>query len=66
MLQRRKNHQTFVVVPVSQEKQPELFERFGVDKVPTLVVIEGKRVRRSLELPGSCREIEAFLAPWLR
>ena len=66
VLQRRHNHRTFVVVPVSQEKQPELFERFGVTEVPTLVVIEDNAVRRSLPLPRSCRQIESFLSPWLK
>lgn len=66
VLQRRHNHETFQVVPVSQEKQAHVFERFGVEKVPTLAVIEDKSVRGILELPRSCREIEAFLAPWLR
>jgi thioredoxin-like negative regulator of GroEL len=66
VLQRRHNHETFGVVPVAQEKQPELFERFRVDEVPTLVVIENKSVRGKLESPRSCREIELFLAPWLK
>jgi len=66
VLQRRQNHETFAVVPVSQEKQPELFERFGIVEVPTLVVIEDNVVRRSLPLPRSCREIETFLSPWLK
>ena len=65
VLQRRHNHNTFSVLSVSAESQPEVFERFGIEKVPTLVVIEDKKVKRSLELPGSCREIEQFLAPWL-
>jgi hypothetical protein len=66
VLQRRHNHDTFAVVPVSQERQPDLFQRFGIDKVPTLVVVADKTVQRRLELPRSCREIEMFLAPWLR
>jgi thioredoxin-like negative regulator of GroEL len=66
VLQRRHNHETFAVVPVSQEQQPELFERFRIEKVPTLVVIEGNAVRRKLELPRSCRQIETFLSPWLK
>jgi thioredoxin-like negative regulator of GroEL len=66
VLQRRQNHETFAIVPVSQEKKPELFDRFKVNTVPTLVVIEGKSVRGSLELPRSCREIETFLSPWLK
>jgi len=66
VLQRRRNHETFAIVPVSQEKQPELFERFGIEQAPTLVVIEDSQVRAMLELPRSCREIELFLHPWLR
>jgi Thioredoxin len=66
VLQRRHNHETFGLVPVSQESEPHLFEHFGIDKVPTLVVVENKSVRGRLELPRSCREIEMFLAPWLR
>jgi thioredoxin-like negative regulator of GroEL len=66
VLQRRHNHDTFTVVPVSQEKQPDLFERFGIDRVPTLVVVEDNKVRCRLALPRSCREIEMFLSPWLR
>lgn len=66
VLQRRHNHDTFQLVPVSQEKQPHLFERFGIGQVPTLVVIEGKSVRGRLEHPRSCRQIEELLAPWLR
>jgi thioredoxin-like negative regulator of GroEL len=66
VLQRRRNHATFALVPVSREKQPELFERFGIDKVPTLVVIEDRSVRGKLELPRSCRQIESFLSPWLK
>jgi thioredoxin-like negative regulator of GroEL len=65
VLQRRHNHNTFTVVRVSVESQPQVFERFGIEKVPTLLVIEDKKVMRSLELPRSCREIEKFLAPWL-
>jgi len=66
VLQRRQNHHTFAVVRVSQERQPELFERFGIDQVPTLVVVEDNAVRCKLPLPRSCREIEMFLSPWLR
>jgi thioredoxin-like negative regulator of GroEL len=66
VLQRRRNHDTFTLVPVSREQRPDLFERFAIDEVPTLVVVEGKSVRDRLELPKSCLEIEALLAPWLR
>jgi thioredoxin-like negative regulator of GroEL len=65
VLQRRHNHDTFSVVRVSEQAQPHLLERFGVENLPTLVVIEDNAVKRSLEQPRSCREIETFLSPWL-
>jgi thioredoxin-like negative regulator of GroEL len=66
VLQRRQNHDTFLVYRVPREEYPELFERFLVENVPTLVVIEGKAVKARLETPRSCREIERFLSPWLK
>jgi thioredoxin-like negative regulator of GroEL len=65
VLQRRRNHGTFRIYRVAQEERPDLVERFAVDQLPTLVVVEGKRVRGRLERPRGCREIEEFLAPWL-
>jgi len=41
-------------------------ERFAVATMPTLVVVEDKIVRARLERPRGCREIESFLAPWLK
>jgi thioredoxin-like negative regulator of GroEL len=65
VLQRRRNHGTFKVLHVAEEERPDLLERFAVDELPTLVVVEGKTVRARLERPRGCREIEGFLAPWL-
>ena len=65
VLQRRRNHGTFKLVPVAQEDRPDLLERFAVGSVPTIVVVEGNAVRARLERPRGCREIEGFLAPWL-
>jgi thioredoxin-like negative regulator of GroEL len=65
VLQRRRNHGTFKLYRVDESTRPDLFERFGVDTMPTLVVVEGKLVRGKLERPRGCREIERFLAPWL-
>ena len=65
VLQRRRNHDTFKVLHVAEEDRPDLLERFAVDEVPTLVVVEGKTVRARLNHPRGCREIEGFLAPWL-
>ena len=66
VLQRRHNHETFRLHRVEKESHPELFERFEVTEVPTLAVVEGKKLCSRLVKPKSCREIEGFLAPWLR
>ena len=65
VLQRRRNHRTFKVLHVAEEQRPDLIERFRIDALPTLVVVEGKAVAGRLERPRGCREIEGFLAPWL-
>src|SRR2546423_5978760 len=65
VLQRRQNHGTFKLYSVAREERPDLVERFGIETFPTLVVVEGKRVQARLERPRGCRDIEAFLAPWL-
>jgi thioredoxin-like negative regulator of GroEL len=65
VLQRRRNHGTFKLYRVDQEERPDLLERFRIERMPTLVVVEDKAVRARLELPRGCREIERFLAPWL-
>ncbi len=65
VLQRRRNHDTFKLYRVDERDRPDLLERFGVEAVPTLVVVEDKKVRARLDRPRGCREIERFLAPWL-
>jgi thioredoxin-like negative regulator of GroEL len=65
VLQRRRNHGTFKVVHVAEEERPDLLEHFGVQAVPTLVVVEGQSVAGRLEHPRGCRDIEGFLSPWL-
>ena len=65
VLQRRRNHGTFKVLRVAEEERPDLLERFAVDEVQTLVIVEGKAVRARLARPRGCRDIEQFLAPWL-
>jgi thioredoxin-like negative regulator of GroEL len=65
VLQRRRNHGTFKLYRVAKEERPDLVERFEVETLPTLVVVEGKRICARLERPRGCREIEDFLAPWL-
>ena len=65
VLQRRRNHDTFRLYRVDDQERPDLFERFGVDDVPTLVIVEDKHIRGKLERPRGCRDIEGFLASWL-
>jgi thioredoxin-like negative regulator of GroEL len=65
VLQRRRNHGTFKVVRVAEEERPDLLQRFKVEDVPTLVVVEGNSVTGRLERPRGCRDIEGFLSPWL-
>ena len=66
VLQRRANHRTFRVYRVDADRHVELAERFDVRAVPTLFVVEKKRIQASLPNPRGCRDIERFLAPWLR
>jgi Thioredoxin len=66
VLQRRRNHDTFDIIRVSVDSHPELAERFGVERLPTLCVVEGRKLRRRIVAPRGCREIEHDLEPWLR
>jgi thioredoxin-like negative regulator of GroEL len=66
VLQRRRNHESFRLVHVDVDQHADLAERFGIEDVPTIVVVEDKRVRGRLVSPKGCRDIEQLLAPWLR
>jgi len=66
VLQSRGNHDSFQLYRVEIDEHPELRQRFAVDEVPTLVVVDGNHVRGRLETPTSCRQIKDLLAPWLR
>jgi hypothetical protein len=65
VLQRRQNHRTFALRRVNCDKHPGLVERHAVTQMPTLIVIEGRRVLGRLEGSCGCREIEKLLEPWL-
>ena len=65
VLQRRRNHETFKLYRVDQEKRPDLLARFGINSIPTLIVLQDRRVRGRLEKPRDCRSIETLLDPWL-
>ena len=65
-LQRRHNHETFDFVRVSVDSHPDLAERFHVDQLPTLFVIEGRIAKQRIVSPRGVRELEQQLRPWLR
>jgi thioredoxin-like negative regulator of GroEL len=65
VLQRRQNHDTFLLRQVDVDEQPSLAERFRIEEVPTLLVVAGSRVQGRLKHPIGCRDIEAMLKPWL-
>jgi len=66
VLQRRHNHRTFIVHPIDVEERPDLAERFRINAVPTLLVVDEQRVQGRLERPKGCHAIEAMLRPWLK
>jgi len=66
VLQRRRNHGTFRVLLIDKDERPDLVSRFGVSRLPTLVVVEERAERARLEQPRGCRAIEELLGPWLR
>ena len=66
VLQRRGNHQTFVIHRVDIGERPELAQRFKVTATPTLLVVQNKKVQARLESPTGCKQIELLLGPWLR
>ena len=66
VLQRRRNHDTFELIRVPVDRRPDLAERFLVEQVPTIVVVEDRKVRKRIVAPTGSRQLEAALAPWLR
>jgi thioredoxin-like negative regulator of GroEL len=66
VLQRRRNHGTFVLHCVDVDERPELAEHFQIREVPTLVIVSSQQVRGRLEHPHGCRDIEELLTPWLK
>jgi thioredoxin-like negative regulator of GroEL len=66
VLQRCANHDTFALRRIDVARHKELARRLRVDDVPTLMVVEGKQVRRRLDEPNGIRPIASALQPWLR
>ena len=66
VLQRRRNHDTFDLVRVSVELRPDLAQKFRIEQIPAICVVEGRKLRRTVVAPRGCRELERALEPWLR
>jgi thioredoxin-like negative regulator of GroEL len=65
-LQRRKNRSRFEVVRVDVREHPDLAKRFTVDAVPTLIVIEDRRIVGRIVSPDTALDLARSLKPWLR
>jgi thioredoxin 1 len=65
VLQRRQKHRVFALRRINCHEQPELAERFGVTTIPTLVVVENRRIQGRIEGRFTCGQIERLLEPWL-
>jgi thioredoxin-like negative regulator of GroEL len=61
----RKERARLRVTQVDVNEQPELAERFGVETVPTIALVKGKRVVDRLEGRVSAPRIERMLEPHL-
>lgn len=65
VLQHRRNHDTFELVRISVDEHPGLVQRFRIETLPTLCVVEGKRLQRRIVAPRGCRQLAQELEPWL-
>jgi thioredoxin-like negative regulator of GroEL len=66
VLQRRRNHDTFLVHRIDVSERPDLAERFRIGKTPAICIVEGKKVAARAEAPRGAAELEQLLKPWLR
>ena len=66
VLQRRRNHESFLVDRIDVNKRADLCERFRVTATPTIVVIAEGKVRARLTSPKGSAAIREQLEPWLR
>jgi hypothetical protein len=65
VLERRQNHDTFIVHRVVMSDRADVVERFRVTPGPSLIVIEDRVIRARLDKPKSAREVAELLDPWL-
>jgi thioredoxin-like negative regulator of GroEL len=66
VLQQRRTYQKIKLVTVDAQERPDLLERFQIERLPTLVVVDQKVAKARVECPRGTDEIRKLLAPWLR
>jgi hypothetical protein len=67
VLQRRRNHDTFVVHKIDVDDRPDLVQRFRIpDGEPALLVVSQRLLRARLDGPRGVKDIAELLGPWLR
>jgi thioredoxin-like negative regulator of GroEL len=66
VLQRRRNHDTFQITRIDATERADLVERFHIGSLPSLVVVDDRRVRARLDRPRGCQDIQQMLTPWLQ
>lgn len=66
VLQRRRNHDTFLVHRIDVTQRPDLAQRFKIADTPALCVVDGNKVAARAEAPRGAAELEKLLRPWLR
>jgi hypothetical protein len=65
VLQRRRNHDTFELVRVPVDKRPDLAAKFRIEELPTICVVQERKLQKRIVAPHGCRELELELHPWL-
>ena len=64
-LRQRKSRARFEVVRVNVDERPDLAKRFQIEVVPTLVVIEGRRVVQRIVSPATALDLARSLGAWI-
>ena len=49
-----------------EQRHPELIEHFRIETLPTICVVDARRVKARVVSPRGRKELEEALAPWLR
>ncbi len=65
VLQRRRNHETFELVRVAVEQRPDIAKKFRIEEVPTICIVEDRKLKRRVVAPRGCSDLEQELEEWL-